>query len=93
MPRTILASGALFQLGLHRLERPVDLATWLLRRDGNADADKVEFLLAWGDTQTIYLKEPVATYIVYFTAVDGEVVFRRDIYDRDRVLVEALRTP
>ena len=43
---------------------------------------------------TVYLKEPVPVYLVYFTAFvtdDGDVALRRDIYGRDKMLVDALR--
>ena len=51
-------------------------------------------LIRASETSTIYLKRPVPVYIVYFTAFvddDGAVTFRRDIYERDRQIVEALR--
>ncbi|HKJ52084.1 MAG TPA: L,D-transpeptidase family protein [Gammaproteobacteria bacterium] len=83
-----------FSSGCVRLQKPLELAKWLLANDGQADAFDLEQLLATGATQTIYLKHPVPTYIVYFTVFvddDDEVVFRRDIYSRDRILVEALR--
>jgi len=83
-----------FSSGCIRLEQPVALAEWLLEREGHARAGTVESLMARGETVTINLKEPVPTYLVYFTAFatdDGEVAFRRDIYGRDGVLVDALR--
>lgn len=83
-----------FSSGCVRLADPAALARWLLEGDGHAQAARVDRLVAAGDTTTIYLKTPVPTYIVYFTAFgndDGEVVFRRDIYNRDRLVVEALR--
>ena len=83
-----------FSSGCIRLERPVELAEWLLGRERHKDAKNVEGMLKGGATQTIYLKEPVPTYLVYFTAFsleDGEVTFRRDIYGRDKALIRALR--
>ena len=83
-----------FSSGCIRLERPVELAEWMLGRERHKDAKNIEGLLTSGATQTIYLKEPVPTYLVYFTAFsldDGEVTFRRDIYGRDKVLIQALR--
>jgi murein L,D-transpeptidase YcbB/YkuD len=83
-----------FSSGCVRLERPEALAQWLLARDGHRDAGRVADLVASGETTTIYLKTPVPVYIVYFTAFtddDGHVAFRRDIYARDRAIVEALR--
>jgi len=83
-----------FSSGCVRLERPLQLAEWLLARERHPDAKRLEALVNTGETRTIYLKKPVPTYIVYFTAFsldDGDVIFRRDIYGRDRLLIEALR--
>ncbi len=83
-----------FSSGCVRLEQPRQLAEWLLAKDGNPAHRRLDALLASGDTTTIYLKKPIPTYLVYFTAFvadDGDVAFRRDIYDRDRILIEALR--
>jgi murein L,D-transpeptidase YcbB/YkuD len=83
-----------FSSGCVRLERPRDLASWLLSREGNQQAGRLGALLASGETTTVYLKEPVPVYLVYFTAFvtdDGDVAMRRDIYGRDKVLVDALR--
>jgi murein L,D-transpeptidase YcbB/YkuD len=44
---------------------------------------------------TVKLRMPLATYLVYFTAftdAEGDVVFRRDLYQRDAPLVAALRS-
>jgi len=85
-----------FSSGCVRLEQPLQLAEWLLAREHHDAAGRIEALLATGETRTLYLKQPMPTYIVYFTAFvgdDGEVAFRRDIYGRDRLLVEALRKP
>lgn len=83
-----------FSSGCIRLERPLELAEWLLRRDRHPEAGKVPAIVATRETRTIYLKKPLPTYIVYFTAfeLDGDIVFRRDIYDRDRPIIAALRS-
>ncbi len=84
-----------FSSGCIRLEDPVALAAWLLRREQNRDAERVPQLIESGETHTLYLKSPVPVYLVYFTAFsleDGTVTFRRDIYERDRVLIEALKS-
>lgn len=83
-----------FSSGCVRLERPLDFAAWLLSRDQRPEAAKLAELLGSGETTTIYLKAPIATYLVYFTAFvadDGDIAFRRDIYGRDTTLIEALR--
>jgi murein L,D-transpeptidase YcbB/YkuD len=46
------------------------------------------------ETVTLHLASPLPTFLVYFTAFTdaaGEVVFRRDIYQRDAALIAALR--
>ena len=66
--------------------RPID--------DLAAQAGQLDALLASRETTTIYLKTPVPVYLLYFTAFvadDGDVVMRRDIYGRDKVLIDALR--
>lgn len=84
-----------FSSGCVRLSRPLDLAAWILQNDGRPkDAQRVTDLVASGETTTLYLKTPLPTWLVYFTAftdVAGEVVFRRDLYQRDAALVAALR--
>lgn len=84
----------IFSSGCVRLERPRDLASWLLSRDGNPQSARLDAMLDSGDTTTIYLKNPVPVYLLYFTAFvadDGDVALRRDIYGRDKTLIEALR--
>ncbi len=83
-----------FSSGCVRLERPFELARWLLAREGHPSADRIEALVKSGQTQTIHLKKPVPIYIVYLTAFlsdEGEVSFRRDVYGRDGRLLQALR--
>ncbi len=83
-----------FSSGCVRLEQPRAFASWLLARDRNPQAGQLDKLLASRDTTTVYLKTPVPVYLLYFTAFvadDGDVALRRDIYGRDKVLIEALR--
>jgi len=83
-----------FSSGCIRLEHPRDLIHWLLDRDNPELSGTVDAMLARGETRTINLVTPVPVYLVYFTAFeddDGDVAFRRDIYGRDKVLIEALR--
>ncbi len=84
-----------FSSGCIRLSEPLKLAEWLLRREGrDALLPQPGTVLGQGEPRTIHLKTPVPTYIVYFTAFtgeDGQVIYRRDIYQRDAPLVAALR--
>ena len=84
----------LFSSGCIRIADPEAFAQWLLKLDGSPSLPEFEQLMARNETSTVYLRQPVPVYIVYFTAftdAGGNVVFRRDIYSRDRAVVEALR--
>jgi L,D-transpeptidase YcbB len=84
-----------FSSGCIRLSEPTRLASWLLHREGRPeDAAKLSAQIADGETRTINLQKPMPVYIVYFTAsrsVNSDLVFRRDIYQRDSKIVKALR--
>ena len=84
-----------FSSGCIRLAEPMRLADWILRNDGKADkASQLPQLVASGETLTLHLNTPLSTLVVYFTAFTdaaGDLVFRRDLYDRDAPIVAALR--
>ncbi len=84
-----------FSSGCIRLAEPMKLAEWLLRTDGQEQTwMQMGSLLDQREPRTVHLRRPVATYIVYFTAFTseaGQVVYRRDIYQRDAALITALR--
>ncbi|HEY0721586.1 MAG TPA: L,D-transpeptidase family protein, partial [Gammaproteobacteria bacterium] len=82
-----------FSSGCIRLEKPLDLATYLLAQEPEAKDAQVERYLANATTRTVALKQPLPIYLVYWTAwadEDGVVQFRDDIYSRDVRLVAAL---
>lgn len=86
-PAKSLFSGDLraFSHGCIRLEKPFELAAALLGHDVTV-TDQVQ--------RTIALTPPVPVYILYWTAFvadDGDIEFRRDVYDRDPALAAALR--
>ncbi len=85
-----------FSSGCVRLSRPLDLARWILTHDGRPEqAQRVAEIVDSRETTTIYLRKPLPTYLVYFTAFTddtGEVIFRRDLYQRDGAIVAALRS-
>ena len=83
-----------FSSGCIRLEQPHALAEWLLSREQHPMAEKLDEIMNGTETLAVHLSQPVPTYLVYFTAFsldDGEVIFRRDIYGRDQMLIDALR--
>ena len=83
-----------FSSGCIRVERPRDLAGYLLRGAPSWTPDRIDRVLAAGTETTVSLPEPVPIHIQYWTAWaegDGTVHFRPDIYDRDDSLDRALR--
>jgi L,D-transpeptidase YcbB len=78
-----------FSHGCVRVERPMDLAAWVM----GGDVASVREALATGETRQIQLPKKLPVYIAYFTAWprgDGTVDFRPDIYGRDREMIGRL---
>ncbi|EMP56171.1 peptidoglycan-binding domain 1 protein [Marinobacter santoriniensis NKSG1] len=83
-----------FSSGCIRVERPFDLAEQLLANDMDWDRQRINDLLATGETTTVVLPIPIPIHIQYWTAwVDeqGHLQFRDDIYHRDGPLINELR--
>ncbi|MGB2804793.1 MAG: L,D-transpeptidase family protein [Candidatus Zixiibacteriota bacterium] len=83
-----------FSSGCIRIEKPIDLAEYLLRDDPKWRREEILAAIGRGVEQTVQLPHPVPIHLLYWTAwadEDGSVYFRKDIYDRDRLLDEALR--
>lgn len=79
-----------FSHGCVRVERPFDLAAWVM----GGDVTPVRDAIATGATKRIPLPKKIPVYIAYFTAWprgDGTVEFRPDIYGRDRELIGRLK--
>lgn len=81
-----------FSSGCIRVEKPAELAAFLLRNqdDGKWTADRVQEAMDSGkDNQQVNLATPVPVLILYVTAVaeeDGTVHFFDDIYKHDQKL-------
>jgi murein L,D-transpeptidase YcbB/YkuD len=83
-----------FSHGCIRLERPADLAVWVLRDNpGNWNLDRVRAAMNGTATQQINLTRPIPVLIVYATVIvteDGIVHFYDDIYGHDATLEKVL---
>lgn len=78
-----------FSHGCIRLEKPVEMAEWVL----GWPAAKIEDAMHNGpDNQRVNLPKKVPVYIVYFTTFlrDGRLYFGNDLYGRDHELVQAV---
>jgi len=83
-----------FSHGCIRLERPMDLALYLLRDQPRWTQAAIESDIATGTERTIRLTSPRPVYVLYWTAWvgdDGHMEFHRDHYERDAALTAALR--
>lgn len=77
-----------FSHGCVRVEKPIELATYLLRNVG-WDRNKIENTIAQRKEKHVKLKTVLPVYLVYFTAwadENGRVSFREDIYGHDKTL-------
>ncbi len=83
-----------FSHGCIRLERPADLAVWVLRNNPGWTAEKVRAAMTSGpNNQQVNLTHPVPVLIVYATVIvgiDGVVHFYDDIYGHDAALEKVL---
>jgi murein L,D-transpeptidase YcbB/YkuD len=79
--------------GCIRIQKPFDLAKLLLDYDESWTEDRIRNAMRQSREQVVNLnrKIPVVIlYLTYWTNPEGEVFFRRDIYNRDEEVYEAL---
>jgi len=82
-----------FSSGCIRIEKPIELAEYLLRGDVKWTREKILASINSSKTQIVWIPKPIAIHILYWTAWvdgDGTIHFRDDIYDRDSPVDEAL---
>ena len=83
-----------FSSGCIRVERPIDLAEYVLRGDPNWTREEILARIKDGKSRIVWLPESIPVHVLYWTAwVEGEGIlhFRRDVYARDGPLDTALR--
>jgi murein L,D-transpeptidase YcbB/YkuD len=82
-----------FSHGCIRLEKPADLAVWVLRDNPGWDMDRVRAAMNGSPNQQVDLAHPIPVLIVYGTVIvneDGLVHFYDDIYGHDAALEKVL---
>mgnify|MGYP001799925134 FL=1 len=82
-----------FSHGCVRLNDPHDFAYALLAKQTDDPVGFFQRHLRTGAEKRVNLEQPVPVHLIYrtaFTTAKGEVQFRRDIYDRDRGIWNAL---
>ena len=82
-----------FSHGCVRVEKPLELAEYLLRRKKGWDSLRVAAAFDTLKNQAVILPRRVPVHILYWTAWvdgDGRAQFRRDVYGLDSLLAAAL---
>ncbi|MCU0615053.1 MAG: L,D-transpeptidase family protein [Desulfobacterales bacterium] len=82
-----------FSSGCIRIQKPEELALYLLKDDPRWTPEKFQKTLDTMKEQSIRLPSPVPVHLLYWTVFvddDGVVQFRNDIYGRDAQLAKAL---
>jgi L,D-transpeptidase YcbB len=79
--------------GCIRVEKPEDLADWVLRGQSGWSRDRVAEAMQGTESISVKVKRPIQVVLMYATAVvmsNGEVHFFRDIYCEDQALEKEL---
>jgi murein L,D-transpeptidase YcbB/YkuD len=85
-----------FSSGCIRVEQIEPLAVLLLDDPQQWDLAAIEATIESRQTRRVSLRQPVPIYLVYWTVQvldDGEVHFKHDPYDRDRLVLDVLEQP
>ncbi|MDQ7786750.1 MAG: L,D-transpeptidase family protein [Thermodesulfovibrionales bacterium] len=83
-----------FSHGCIRLEKPLDLAEYVMKKDPKWTRERIVLEIKKGEKKEVRLPDPVNVHILYLTAwvdEDGLLHFRDDIYGRDAKLDEAMK--
>ncbi|WP_092098056.1 L,D-transpeptidase family protein [Pontibacter chinhatensis] len=78
-----------FSHGCVRLEKPMELAKYVLRDMPEWDEQSIEDTINGGEEKWITLPKKIQVYLVYFTSwvdAEGNVHFREDLYGHDKAL-------
>lgn len=83
-----------FSSGCIRISRPMEFAAYLLQDKPEWTLEQMNRVIAQRKERTVFLTNPIPVHLLYMTAwaeEDGTVHFRKDIYNRDQPLLNALR--
>jgi murein L,D-transpeptidase YcbB/YkuD len=84
-----------FSHGCIRVEKPVELAEYLLKDDPAWTPERIAAVLAKGREAWVTIPRPLPVHLVYWTAWvdgDGALQLRDDLYGRDKPLLKILGT-
>ena len=88
-------SARAFSSGCIRVENPLDLAELVLQDTVRWSRRNIEAALATKKTSTVNLNRRIPVFLIYLTVeTEGDdLLFRKDIYGRDSMLLKALDAP
>ncbi len=81
--------------GCVRVEKPFELAYHLLALQSDDPEGAFQSHLRTGRERRVNLETPIPIYLTYNTAFlssDGEIVYRNDVYGRDKAVLKALKS-
>lgn len=85
-----------FSSGCIRVEKPLDLAEWILSAQSGWNLDRIEKVVDRGKETRINLVDPLPIHLLYWTVFvdrgNKEVRFINDQYQRDPLILAALDT-
>ena len=90
------SSSRAYSSGCIRIEKPLELATLLLQKNNGWNYQRLLSELGNEQTRTIKLDWQIPVLLMYFTAEamdDNSILFRNDLYNRDRTIIDALNRP
>lgn len=82
-----------YSSGCIRMERPYDIARFVLKYNQDWDKSRMEEILESGEKTEIDADSSIPVYVIHQTAwldARGKVVYSADIYKRDKELIEVL---
>ena len=85
-----------FSSGCIRVDKPLELAELLLDDPQRWTQAQVGEAIDRGNTRSLVLRKPIPLLVLYWTVdadEQGEVRFKPDIYNNDRIVLDELRKP
>ncbi len=85
-----------FSSGCIRIDKPVELAEYLLADDPEWTSENVLAAMDQPREKLVRLRRPIPVYFLYSTAwvdAEGTIQFRDDLYSRDALVAAALEAP
>lgn len=82
-----------FSSGCIRVEKPVELALFILKTNPLWDRSRIEKIIKSGKTTAVRVHDRIAVHLVYRTfwvSPGGVVNYRKDVYELDKALEKAL---